>query len=69
VTLSVPAAARIAHDHAVAVGDAAYVDPESGYLVLTSATLSARGECCGSGCRHCPYPEDERKRAGCPDER
>jgi hypothetical protein len=23
--------------------------------VLTAAELAARGSCCESGCRHCPY--------------
>jgi hypothetical protein len=23
--------------------------------VLTAAELAARGTCCDSGCRHCPY--------------
>jgi hypothetical protein len=55
-----------AHAAAEARGDETYVDPATGYLVLTAATLLARGECCGSGCRHCPYPEAERRRAGRP---
>jgi hypothetical protein len=62
----VPAAAQAAHERAVAVGAPAYIDPESGYVVLTEATLRARGECCGSGCRHCPYPQEEQLRAGRP---
>jgi hypothetical protein len=44
-----------AHAEAVARGDETYVDPVTGYFVLTEATLRARGTCCGSGCRHCPY--------------
>ena len=28
---------------------------ENGYWVFTAAYLRARGYCCGSGCRHCPY--------------
>jgi hypothetical protein len=31
-----------------------YVDPEGRY-VFTAAYLLARGTCCRSGCRHCPY--------------
>ena len=31
-----------------------YVDP-SGLYVFTEGYLSARGYCCRSGCRHCPY--------------
>jgi hypothetical protein len=38
-------------------GSPGYVDPATGLYVLTAATLRDRGECCGSGCRHCPYPE------------
>ena len=45
-----------AHDRAVAAGEPGYVDPVSGFFVFTAAELAARSECCGSGCRHCPYP-------------
>jgi hypothetical protein len=50
-------AAEIAarHDAATAAGEPTYVDPATGYQVMTRATLLARGTCCGSGCRHCPY--------------
>ena len=44
-----------AHDAAVAAGEPGYLDPVSGLFVMTSAYLLARGFCCGSGCRHCPY--------------
>jgi hypothetical protein len=44
-----------AHSAAVAAGDAMYVDPVSGLSVLTANYLAARGACCDSGCRHCPY--------------
>jgi hypothetical protein len=27
-----------------------------GLMVFTAAYLLRRGFCCGSGCRHCPYP-------------
>ena len=54
---------RRAHEEATARGDETYVDPATGYTVLTAATLLARGECCGSGCRHCPYPAAEQRRA------
>ena len=43
------------HDEAVAAGEPGYIDPVTGLFVLTAAYLAARGECCGSGCRHCPY--------------
>jgi hypothetical protein len=47
---------RAAHDAAVARGQDGYVDPLSGFFVFTSTFLRDRGSCCGSGCRHCPYP-------------
>lgn len=28
---------------------------ENGLVVFTAAYHLARGSCCGSGCRHCPY--------------
>jgi hypothetical protein len=46
---------RDAHDAAVARGDDGYADPTTGYFVFTTPALLARGRCCGSGCRHCPY--------------
>ncbi|HMQ03053.1 MAG TPA: DUF5522 domain-containing protein [Pyrinomonadaceae bacterium] len=33
---------------------------ENGLMVLTAEFLLKRGYCCGSGCRHCPYPEDPK---------
>lgn len=51
---------RLAHSVAVERGLPAYVDPETGYLVLTAAELLRQGRCCGFGCRHCPYPREER---------
>ncbi|MDQ1432223.1 MAG: hypothetical protein QOF40_2825 [Actinomycetota bacterium] len=50
---------REAHDRAVAAGEPGYLDPETGFFVFTDAELTARGECCGSGCRHCPYPRSD----------
>jgi hypothetical protein len=52
--------ARIAaaHDAAVAAGEPGYLDPETGFFVFTALALAARGECCGSGCRHCPYDRE-----------
>jgi hypothetical protein len=43
------------HDAADRAGDDTYVDPATGYTVLTAGYLRRRGHCCGSGCRHCPY--------------
>ena len=52
-----PARSRIlaAHDAALASGQAGYADPVTGLFVFTTATLAAKGKCCRSGCRHCPY--------------
>lgn len=55
-----------AHDEAVAAGRAVYEDPVTGYSVFTADALAARGYCCGCGCRHCPYPVAEQRRAGRP---
>jgi len=46
-----------AHEAAVAAGEPSYQDPSTGLVVLTVATHLARGTCCQSGCRHCPYVE------------
>lgn len=43
------------HRAACNAGQPVYVDPASGYQVLTADALAARGECCSSGCRHCPW--------------
>jgi hypothetical protein len=61
-----------AHEAALDAGDDTYVDPWTGFQVFTAATLWARGECCETGCRHCPYGATERADccatgcAGCP---
>ncbi len=47
-----------AHERAVDEGRPSYQDPKTGLVVLTVATHLARGTCCESGCRHCPYVED-----------
>ncbi len=47
-----------AHRRAVAAGRTNYVDPATGWTVLTARFLWERGTCCDSGCRHCPYVED-----------
>lgn len=65
--LSEPADDRLAADHprraeilaahaaALAAGEQGYLDPETGRFVLTAARLVINGECCQSGCRHCPW--------------
>lgn len=60
-----PAAER-AHARADAAGQDGYLDPGSGLFVLTAGFLRRRGFCCGKGCRHCPYPPEEQRRAGRP---
>jgi hypothetical protein len=32
-----------------------YYYNEQGYIVLTAKYHLQRGNCCGNGCRHCPY--------------
>lgn len=58
--------AQRAHDEAVERGENGYRDPDTGFFVMTEAYLRARGKCCGSGCRHCPYPADQQRAAGRP---
>ncbi len=55
-----------AHDEALARGEDGYIDPDTGLFVMTSASLERRGKCCGSGCRHCPFPPEKQKAAGRP---
>lgn len=50
------AAIMEAHRAAAEAGRSGYVDPGSGFFVLTAPALAARGSCCGLGCRHCPFP-------------
>jgi hypothetical protein len=40
------------------------MDPDCGLFVLTASYLEQRGWCCGQGCRHCPYPPDDRATVG-----
>ena len=46
---------RSVHEAACREGALAYTDPQSGYRVFTAIALRRRGQCCGSGCRHCPF--------------
>lgn len=43
------------HEEACAVRRETYVDPHTGYTVLTQYAHEQRGTCCGNACRHCPY--------------
>lgn len=56
------------HDSASGRGDAFYMDPNDGMLVMTAHHHRERGYCCGTGCRHCPYPPDEQEEAGRPED-
>ena len=48
------------HEAAMAADLPTYPDPLSGFEVLTAAELWARGFCCDSGCRHCPFDDGPR---------
>jgi len=54
----VSSSAYTLHDAACEDGRSSYTDPETGYHVFTALGLAARGRCCGSGCRHCPYDHE-----------
>lgn len=43
------------HTAAMVAGEVSYTDPVTGFTVFTARFLAARGFCCDSGCRHCPY--------------
>ncbi|MCU1356988.1 MAG: hypothetical protein JWM89_2406 [Acidimicrobiales bacterium] len=43
------------HARASAAGLSSYLDPATGYSVLTATYLAERGYCCSQGCRHCPW--------------
>lgn len=36
---------------------------EGAAIVFTAGYHLRRGYCCGSGCRHCPYDDDEKSEA------
>jgi hypothetical protein len=62
-----PSPAAVArHASADAAGHDGYIDPDTGYFVMTAGSLRRRGYCCGNGCRHCPWPPEEQRRAGRP---
>jgi hypothetical protein len=67
--MPLPARIQSLHDAADARGDALYQDPDSGLWVMTANRLRRNGKCCGSGCRHCPWPPEEQARAGRPGSR
>lgn len=55
------------HDEACRARKKHYIDPDTGYEVMTSYYLTMRTTCCGSGCRHCPWPPDVQKRVQRPN--
>ncbi len=48
------------HEEAVQREEHTYIDPATGALVMTELAHASRGFCCGSGCRHCPWPNQNR---------
>ena len=48
-----------AHAAAVEKDEDGYADPATGLYVFTAPYHAARGTCCGSGCRHCPYVDGD----------
>jgi diphthamide synthase (EF-2-diphthine--ammonia ligase)/ABC-type Fe3+-hydroxamate transport system substrate-binding protein len=49
------------HNAACEAGQNTYIDPTTGYNVFTELGHKRRGQCCGSGCRHCPYSHENVK--------
>nr|XP_040133587.1 uncharacterized protein C1orf53 homolog isoform X2 [Ictidomys tridecemlineatus] len=51
------------HAAACATGQLNYVDPATGYMVLTRIAHLQRGSCCGSACRH--VQRDKKRNQEC----
>ena len=49
------AAIMAAHRMALNSGEGTYLDPATGFIVITAQAHADRGFCCENGCRHCPY--------------
>jgi len=60
----IPVDVASAHRASLEAGQGFYTDPQTRLMVMTSALLKQAGECCGKGCRHCPYDAQEQERAG-----
>lgn len=43
------------HQRACDQCKSSYIDPPTGYMVLTEYAHLQRGKCCGNACRHCPF--------------
>ena len=52
------------HEAACARGESTYRDPATGYTVFTRVAHLARGKCCGSACRHCPFGHEAVPKRG-----
>ena len=52
---SIPLYFAVAHSEACEAELDFYIDPITGYQVMTSYFLKNRGYCCKNNCRHCPY--------------
>jgi hypothetical protein len=39
-----------------------FLDPKTGYYMMTAFYLKKRGKCCGSGCKFCPYKKERVKK-------
>ena len=50
---------QIAHDRAVRNWELMYDDPVTNLKVMTRWRHFLKGECCGSGCRHCIYQHEK----------
>ncbi|KAL0049090.1 hypothetical protein WJX82_006101 [Trebouxia sp. C0006] len=44
-----------AHVAAIEAGQTTYVDPATGYKVMTEQALRQQSVCCANRCRHCPF--------------
>ena len=44
-----------AHGQAISRGEDGYIDPVSGFFVMTADYHLRREACCENDCRHCPY--------------
>jgi hypothetical protein len=65
-TAPLPESVLALHDEACDRSENGYIDPSSGFFVMTSFYLASQGRCCGNGCRHCPWPSDTQVGAGRP---